>query len=143
MFSDSDFLVVLQAMANRIGNDYDGINFLKKYCPTRKYYLKRSVPMFEYQTMLKNIVPSDVFWNLYDLECVDMLPSELPKLTFFDEFNQPIEPGVLPSGLVELRFGAKFNQPIEPGVLPDGLKILRFCVDFNQNIQPNVLPQCL
>ena len=63
---------------------------------------------------------------------------KIKSLTFDENFNQSIGPGVLPSTLKQLTFGEAFNASICK--LPGTLTHLTFGIDFNQ---PIVLPDSL
>jgi hypothetical protein len=49
----------------------------------------------------------------------------LKKLTFAQDFNQPMEKVALPSSLQNLTFGSGFKQPMEKVALPSGVRIHR------------------
>ncbi|CAN0197326.1 unnamed protein product, partial [Ectocarpus sp. 13 AM-2016] len=64
-------------------------------------------------------------------------PQRLKTIQFHYEsvFNQPLELVQWPASLQKITFGEDFNQPIERGVeWPDSLQTLVFGVDFNQPV---------
>lgn len=62
--------------------------------------------------------------NSYFNQSVTVLPPKLTHLTFGDNFNRPLGPGVLPTNLTHLTFGQDFNRPLDK--LPDRLTHLTF-----------------
>lgn len=81
--------------------------------------------------------------NFNDSIIPGILPDGLTNLIFIGNYNTEIEKNVLPKSLTSLEFGYNFDRPIKEGVLPKNLTKLKFGYKFNQPIDINVLPNSL
>jgi hypothetical protein len=71
---------------------------------------------------------------------------DLTKLTFSDDFNQPIDINRLPTTLTQITFGANFNQRIGTFVIVNNLSSLRsltFGANYDSILDPVYLPKNL
>lgn len=71
------------------------------------------------------------------------LPSELVRMTFGSNFNQPVIDIDWPEGLREITFGAKFSQSLAGARWPATLKQMTFGSAFDQPLQDITWPEGL
>lgn len=64
-----------------------------------------------------------------------MWPASLERLSFGENFNQPIDGVAWPVSLRQLSFGESFNRPIDAVVCPASWQQLSFGENFNRPIE--------
>ncbi|AZL89650.1 F-box and FNIP repeat-containing protein [Megavirus baoshan] len=101
----------------------------------------KKVKYIAHDSFIPNIVTDLKFVNNIPKITVGLIPDSVRKITFSNDFNEPIKKEYFPSGLKYLKFGQAFNQTIKDN-LPDNLETLIVDLQFDQSIQ-DALPLTL
>ncbi|KAF2071203.1 hypothetical protein CYY_007471 [Polysphondylium violaceum] len=62
----------------------------------------------------------------------DIIPNNVKRIIFGNQFNQLLVEGTIPSTITEINFGISFNQSLKKTYLPPSLTYLSFGKNFNQ-----------
>ena len=77
----------------------------------------------------------------YILEGEDIkFPSTIETLTFGDEFNLLLKPGIIPDSVTELNLGSCNYIDLTEGIIPKSVKKLTFGDDFNKELTSEMIP---
>lgn len=111
----------------------------------RRYFLNSPVE-YEYVNVkfpdsLKKLTFGQNFNQPLDKEV--KLPGSLQALTFGENFNQPLDNIEFPGDLRKLTFGKSFNQSLDKVTFPDKLRALRFGKNFKQPLDNVNFPDSL
>ena len=67
-------------------------------------------------------------------------PSTIETLTFGDEFNLLLKPGIIPDSVTELNLGSCNYIDLTEGIIPKSVKKLTFGDDFNKELTSEMIP---